>query len=171
MIKVAGQGPHAWKYSSEGLCGEKCKHQTVANEEEMISLFTSFNAYNDADDVELTQNGVSDGSTRGGLLGMIANSQFYSHHPLPDKLTQHPPPTLDSLRAKGYIDTDGHVVPMAYASFYHGDWDGAAWIYNYFDQCWNDRGRQRRGVQARRPRGVGSQADPSSLLACLFRLF
>ena len=141
MIKVAGQGPHAWKYSSEGLCGQKCKHQTVANEDEMISLFTSFNAYNDADDVELTQNGVSDGTTLGGLLGMIANSQFYSHHPLPDRLTQHPPPTLDSLRAKGYIDSKGRVVPKAYASFYHGDWDGAAWIYNYFDQCWNDPAR------------------------------
>lgn len=141
MIKVAGQGPHAWKYSSEGLCGQKCKHQTVANEDEMISLFTSFNAYNDADDVELTQNGVSDGTTLGGLLGMIANSQFYSHHPLPDRLTQHPPPTLDSLRAKGYIDPKGRVVPKAYASFYHGDWDGAAWIYNYFDQCWNDPAR------------------------------
>ena len=32
-------------------------------------------------------------------------------------------------------------MPKAYASFYHGDWDGAAWIYNYFDQCWNDPAR------------------------------
>jgi hypothetical protein len=141
MIKVAGQGPHVWKYSSEGVCGKKCKHATVSNEVEMVSLFTSFNAYNDADDVELTKNGVSDGSTLGGLLGMIANSQFYSHHPLPDKLTQHPAPSLDSLRAKGYIDAAGKVVPKAYESFYHGDWDGAAWIYNYFDLCWNDPAR------------------------------
>lgn len=72
MIKVAGQGPHAWKYSSEGFCGQKCKHQTVANEDEMISLFTSFNAYNDADDVELTQNGVSDGSPL--ELGLLAKT-------------------------------------------------------------------------------------------------
>ena len=72
---------------------------------------------------------------------MIANSQFYSHHPLPDKLTQHPAPSLDSLRAKGYINAAGKVVPKAYGSFYHGDWDGAAWIYNYFDLCWNDPAR------------------------------
>ena len=63
MIKVAGQGPHAWKYSNEGLCGKHCKHATVENEDEMISLFTSYNAYNDADDVELSTSGVSDGTT------------------------------------------------------------------------------------------------------------
>ena len=64
----------------------------------MISLFTSYNAYNDADDVELTADGVADGSTRGGLLGMIANSQFYSHHPLPERLMQAQKPPVRHIR-------------------------------------------------------------------------
>ena len=72
---------------------------------------------------------------------MIANSAFYSHHPLPQKLKQGPPPTTSSLQAKGFVDSAGRVVPKAYAAWYHGDWDGAAWVYNYFDQCWNDPAR------------------------------
>ena len=152
MIRVAGQGPHVYKYSQQGSCAKRCKHGTIAAEDEIIDLLSTYNAYNDADDVELP------------ALGMIANSAFWAHHPLPATLTQTATfPTDASLRARGLLTAANRVAPKAYASFYAGDYDGAAWSYAYLGHRAWDNGT--RGIW---PIGWGIDVELSTRFPPIF---
>ena len=58
------------------------------------------------------------------------------YYPRPNR-----PPTLDDLKAKGYIDADGKVAPKSYMTIYVGDYDSAAWLYQKLPQMWDDPAR------------------------------
>ena len=125
MIHVGGFTPWWYKYTSDGPGGTAVsKHKGVETEWKTMDVIGAYNVFDDADAC---------------CVGAMANSAFYQHYPLPDKLLQNKKPTVQDLHDRGDLLTkDGQVIVRPYSTFYAGDYDGAAWLYNQLKQNWDD---------------------------------
>ncbi|MHB0998110.1 MAG: GxGYxYP domain-containing protein [Armatimonadota bacterium] len=123
MISVSGYIPLWFKYTNIANSGGK--HEPVYCEFRLAGLLTSHNAFMDADAIDRPA---------------MANASVFFKYPLKPVYKQ-PKPTLDTLRVKGYIDSKGNVSPKAYVSFYIGDYDSAAWMYQMVPKLWDDPAR------------------------------
>jgi hypothetical protein len=134
MIHMGGFTPWHFKYVAEGICGAaKCKHSGVPTEWETMEVASGYNVFADADAC--------------CTVGTMANAALWQHYPLPAKLAQpFSPPTVAALQARGLVGADGRTVAgKAFAAYYAGDYDSAAWAYNElldnFDDGSADRGK------------------------------
>ncbi|MBM3492840.1 MAG: hypothetical protein FJX72_00745 [Armatimonadetes bacterium] len=123
MVHVGGFVPWAWKYTNHGPAGGK--HDPVPAEWRYAEILSCFNAYMDADAI--------------GLCGM-ANASVYALHPLKERYPQTKP-TVEDLRQRGFVTSDGHVAPKNYVAIYGGDYDSAAWLYWRLPDIWPDPAR------------------------------
>ena len=118
MIHVGGFVPWAWKYTQTA----GGHHGDVATEWRYAAILSCYNAYMDADALG---------------LNAMANASVYAHFPLKSHYPQLKP-TLSTLKSAGYLDASVHVVPTTYITFYVGDYDSAAWMYQRLPSLWND---------------------------------
>lgn len=127
MLHVGGFTPWAYKYTDHPGAGGK--HGGVETEWEYAKIVSSYNGFMDADAI--------------GLAAM-ANASFYMHFPLKEKYPQ-PWVTRENLMERGYLTKDGKVAidGREFIIFYVGDWDAAAWVYQYMPVVWDhaDRGK------------------------------
>ena len=123
VFSMGGFVPWAWKYTNQD---GHSKHEPVPSEWQMVKILSAYNAVLDADAL--------------GLCG-LANASFYQHFPLRDRYPQNRRPTLDDLRAQGFIGADGRVAPYAFALFYMGDYDAASWLTYHAPLWWRDPAR------------------------------
>jgi len=127
MIHIGGFTPWAYKYTEHRGAGGK--HHPVHTEWEYAKIVSSYNGFMDADAI--------------GFAAM-ANASFYMHFPLKDRYPQ-PWVTREDLRKRGYLTPDGKVdfKDREFIIFYVGDWDAAAWVYQYMPVVWDhkDRGK------------------------------
>lgn len=121
MIHVGGFVPWAWKYT-ETAGG---RHGDVASEWQYGAILSCFNAYMDADALG---------------LNAMANASVFSHFPLKRRYEQ-PHPSVASPKKAGFADASGKTVPKTYVSFYVGDYDSAAWLYQRLPTLWSDPAR------------------------------
>lgn len=122
LIHVVGFVPWRFKYVNK-------QHPGVATEWKMVELLSAYNAYVDADAC---------------CIDAMTNAAFFSNLPLPERFVQQPPLSLPQLQQKNFVtnDTDNpKVVPKMYISFYVGDYDSAAWLYNEIKRRWDDSDR------------------------------
>lgn len=139
MVHIGGFPPFTRKYTSlaggehapkpvnySKLPNYKGKHTPVATEWRYAAIISCFNGYMVADTP--------------GVLGDMANASVYQHYPLKESYPQKLP-TLDDLKAKGYITPEGKVAPKFYAAPYVGDYDSTAWIYQRIPDMWSDPAR------------------------------
>eukprot|EP00946_MAST-07B_sp_MAST-7B-sp1_P003111 g3111.t1 len=126
MVHVGGFTPWWFKYTQDGPGGTNVsKHKGVETEWETMNVIGAYNAFDDGDAC---------------CVGAMANSAFYQHYPLPPKLKQNPKPTIASLHARGgLLSENGSVIAQSYATYYAGDYDGGAWLYNQLKYKWDDR--------------------------------
>jgi hypothetical protein len=118
MIHVGGFVPWAWKYTQTA----GGHHGDVATEWRYASILSCYNAYMDADALG---------------LNAMANASVFALFPKKPRYPQ-PKPTATDWAKAGYLDTAGDVVPETYVSFYVGDYDSAAWLYQKLPNLWND---------------------------------
>lgn len=97
------------KYTNHGVAGGT--RQPVDTEWQYVSLFSQYNAFQDADALG---------------LACLTNSSFYRHFPLRDRYTQQPAPALPPLENKTYV------------FIYMGDYDSAAWLSRHAPLLWDD---------------------------------
>jgi hypothetical protein len=118
MIHVGGFVPWDTKYTS--VAGGK--HEPVPVEWRMVEVLSSYNAWVDAD-----------------ALGMsaVANASLFRQFPLKDRYPQDLP-TEEDLTEKGLLNPDGSIPEKTYITFYVGDYDSAAWMYQMMPGIWND---------------------------------
>ena len=121
-IMVAGFVPWQWKYTS--IAGGS-NHEPVSAEWRMVSIISSYNAYLDAD---------------APSLAAMANSSFFMHYPLKSSYPQQRLTARD-WRAAGYLDAKGRVLPWTFVTFYAGDYDSSAWLYQNLPRMWRDLAR------------------------------
>ncbi len=121
MIHIGGFVPWAWKYTTRAAG----KHPGVPTEWRFAQIASAYNAYLGAD-----------------ALGMSAlvNASVYQHMKLDDRYPQSKP-TVEDLKKKGLIDKTGKIAPKHYISFYVGDYDSAAWLYQTMPSVWDDPAR------------------------------
>lgn len=112
LVHVGGFTPWAFKYTD--VVGGK--HGGVATEWRFSELLTAYNAYLDADALG---------------LGAMANASFFAHQPLPQYPAEH------ALNVAGYATPHG-VAAKQYVTFYVGDYDSAAWMYQMLPAIWED---------------------------------
>ena len=112
MIKFCGFTNWVYKYT-DYVGG---KHGAVATEWQTVLLTSAYNAYMEADALELSY--VSNTSFYEGLKPVMDSRRYI----------QNPPPSYQSLVDKGYIRSDGTVAPNNYILIYMGDYDQASWI-------------------------------------------
>jgi len=122
MVYIGGFPPFNRKYSM--MAGGK--HEPVATEWRYAAIISCFDGYMVADTP--------------GNIGDMANASVYQHYPLQDSYPQQLP-TIDDLKAKGYITAEGKVAPKFYAAPYVGDYDSTAWIYQRIPDMWSDPAR------------------------------
>jgi hypothetical protein len=115
MTRVGGFIPWAFKYTDRA----GGKHDGVPTEWKFVEIMSGYDAYLDADAL--------------GLCAM-ANASFFAHQPLP-KYPEEKPRDLSPYLA------DGRIVPRHYVTFYVGDWDSAAWMYQMLPMLWEDPAR------------------------------
>lgn len=120
MVQASGFTPWAFKYTSFGKAGGT--HDGVPTEWRHAELLSNYNTYMDADAL-----GYSD----------MANASVFSKCPLKGVYKQKKP-TLDDLKAAGLIDESGKVKPQTYLTYYVGDYDSAAWLYQCMPRIWED---------------------------------
>ncbi len=122
MIQAAGFLPWDRKYTQHA----GGKHGDVEGEWKYAEILSCYNAYMDADAL--------------GCSGM-ANASVFSLFPLKTKYTQKKPGIKD-LKKAGYILEDGSVKKAVYLTYYVGDYDAAAWLYQRMPEIWEspDRG-------------------------------
>jgi len=123
FIHIGGFVPWAYKYTD--FPGAGGKHEGVPSEWKFSEIISAYNAYLDADAL--------------GLSAM-ANASFYRHFPLKARYPQRRPTEAD-LKEAGLLREDGKVVPKHYVTFYVGDYDSAAWVYNMMPALWADPNR------------------------------
>ncbi len=125
MIHVGGFAPWANKYTTHGKAGGK--HDPVPTEWEFIRIASAFNGFGDCDAIG---------------LGAMANASFYQHYPLAESYPQTWV-THDDLKRRGYLTDDGKVRfnGRQFVIFYVGDYDAAAWVYQFMPHVWNHRDR------------------------------
>ena len=121
MIHVGGFVPWAWKYTQTA----GGRHGDVATEWRYAAILSCYNAYMDADALG---------------LNAMANASVFGLFPLQKHYPQLKPSATDWAKA-GYLDAAGHVVPDIYVTFYVGDYDSAAWMYQRLPGLWNDPAR------------------------------
>lgn len=121
MIHVGGFVPWAWKYTQTA----GGRHGDVQTEWRYGAILSCFNAYMDADALS---------------LNAMANASVFSLMPLKPRYTQKKPTLADWTKA-GYLDATGQVMPFTYVSFYVGDYDSAAWLYQKLPTLWTDPAR------------------------------
>lgn len=121
MVHIGGFVPWAWKYTKRA----GGKHIDGHTEWRFVQIASAYNAYLDAD-----------------ALGMSAlvNASVYQHMKLDDRYPQSKP-TVADLKAKGLVDEKGRVVKKRFISFYVGDYDSAAWLYQMMPSVWDDPAR------------------------------
>lgn len=112
FVHVGGFTPWAYKYTD--LVGGK--YSGVPTEWKTVEIFSAYNAYLDADALSLSA---------------FANASFFTHQPLP----KYP-----SERARVEVPA-GPVPAKHHVSFYVGDWDSAAWLYQMLPALWEDEKR------------------------------
>jgi hypothetical protein len=115
MAHIGGFIPWAFKYTD--LVGGK--HEGVPTEWKFVEIISAYDAYLDADAL--------------GLCAM-ANASFFSHQELP----KYPEEKARDLTP--YL-VDGKVARKQYVTFYVGDWDSAAWMYQMLPTLWEDPAR------------------------------
>ncbi len=115
MVHVGGFIPWAFKYTRHAAG----KHDDVPAEWKYAEILSSYNAYMDADALG---------------LGAMANASFYQHQPLPQYPAEH------ALNEAAYL-TGKTVAPKQYVTFYVGDYDSAAWMYQMLPSLWDDAQR------------------------------
>lgn len=127
MIHIGGFTPWAYKYTEHRGAGGK--RHPVHTEWEYAKIVSAYNGFMDADAI--------------GLAAM-ANASFYMHYPLKKEYPQ-PWVTREELTRRGYLTADGKVdfKGRKFIIFYVGDWDAAAWVYQYMPVVWDhaDRGK------------------------------
>ena len=127
MIHIGGFTPWAYKYTDHGQAGGK--HGGVPTEWEFGKVASAYNAFVDADAIG---------------LGAMANASFYAHFPL-EKTYPQRWVTHQELRDRGYLTADGKVRfdGREFVIFYVGDYDSAAWVYQFMPKAWDhpDRGK------------------------------
>jgi len=121
MIHVGGFVPWAWKYTQTA----GGRHGDVATEWRYAAILSCFNAYMDADALG---------------LNAMANASVFALFPRRPHYPQLKPTAADWTKA-GDLDADGHVAPFTYVTFYVGDYDSAAWLYQRLPALWNDPAR------------------------------
>lgn len=120
MIHIGGFIPWDKKYTD--LAGGE--HGGVATEWQMAYIISSYNAYLDADALG---------------LGAMANASFFQHYPLNKSYTQVLP-SEQQLHQK-YSEGIHNVTETSFVTFYVGDYDSAAWLYQKLPSIWNDTAR------------------------------
>jgi hypothetical protein len=129
ILTLCGFLPWGWKYvgpTGGGLGdfpGSGGKRHPVHNEWELPRVASAFNFVKDADAL--------------GYSG-LADASFYQHFPLTNRYRQNPKPTVADLKARGLILPDDKVKPVAYVTFYMGDYDSGAWLNQFVPQWWAD---------------------------------
>jgi hypothetical protein len=127
MIHIGGFTPWAYKYTDHGGAGGK--HGGVPTEWEFGKTASAYNAFVDADAIG---------------LGAMANASFFMHFPLRPSYPQRWV-TRQELMRRGYLTADGQVKldGRNFIIFYVGDYDSAAWVYQFMPMCWDhpDRGK------------------------------
>ena len=127
MIHIGGFTPWAYKYTTHGKAGGQ--HEGVPTEWELVKLASAYNGFIDGDAL--------------GFAAM-ANASFYMHFPLKKKYPQ-PWVTRGQLADRGYLTADGRVNfdGREFIIFYVGDYDAAAWVYQWMPAVWDhpDRGK------------------------------
>ena len=119
MIQAAGFLPWDKKYTMHagGI------NDDVPGEWRYSEILSCYNAYMDADAL--------------GFSGM-ANGSVFSKFKLKEKYPQKKP-TIDDLKTMGLILPDGSVKKTTYVTFYVGDYDAAAWLYQRMPDIWEDK--------------------------------
>jgi len=122
MIHIGGFTPWAYKYTNHPKAGGK--HEGVPTEWELTRIASAYNAFIDAD-------ALGDAA--------MANASFYQHFPLQPYYPQ-PWTTRQDLAERGYLDSHGHVrlEKRQFIIFYVGDFDSAAWVYQWMPKLWDD---------------------------------
>ena len=98
LIQVAGFVPWAFKYITD-------THGGVATEWQAVKILSAYNAYIDADAC--------------CNLNTFANSAFYQHYPLQGSYQQRPAPTVESLKAQGYVDAHNKVANYNFIRYWN----------------------------------------------------
>lgn len=128
MIHVAGYVPWRYKYTTCNENGWDAGgiHGAVATEWRCTEILTAFNAYLDADALD---------------IAAFPNASFHRHCPLPEAIHQ-PERDIDAeIAAAGLVDADGHPIPGNFFAHYCGDYDAAAWLYWMLPEVWTDGAR------------------------------
>lgn len=121
LIHIGGFTPWAFKYTTSGKAGGT--HDPVPTEWETVRVVSSYNAFIDADAIN---------------LGAMANASFFMHFPLKEKYPQ-PRVTREQLIERGYLTARGELSDpdREYMIFYVGDYDSAAWLYQRVRDLWD----------------------------------
>lgn len=125
MVHIGGFTPWAFKYTSHGNAGGK--HEPVPTEWETAKIIGAYNAFIDADAI--------------GLAAM-ANASFYAHFPLKKEYPQRWT-NRQQLITRGLLKPDGQVnfEGRQFMIFYVGDYDSAAWLYQFMPLAWDHPAR------------------------------
>ena len=121
MVHVGGFVPWAWKYTQTA----GGHHGDVASEWRYAAILSCFNAYMDADALG---------------LNAMANASVFALLPRKPHYLQ-PKLTAADWTEAGDIDGAGGVAPRTYITFYVGDYDSSAWLYQRLPALWNDPAR------------------------------
>jgi hypothetical protein len=124
MLHAGGFVPWAWKYTHSA----GGSHGDVATEWRYAAVLSCFNAYMDADALG---------------LNAMANASVFTHAANRKRYPQPRPTELD-LRKAGHLIGDGsasYIAPRHYVTFYVGDYDSAAWLYQRLPALWQDPNR------------------------------
>jgi hypothetical protein len=122
VIQVGGFTPWDQKYTDH----TGGRHGGVPTEWRYAEILSCYSAYMDAD---------------APSLNAMANASLFQHFPLAMAYPQGSHPTEAVLRAKGDLDSQGHVVSKNYAAIYAGDYDSSAWLYERMPDLWDDPAR------------------------------
>jgi len=112
LCSIGGFVPWAYKYTD--LVGGK--YGGVPSEWKLVQIASAYNAFLDADALSLSA---------------MANASFYRHQPLPVYPLEVPRSSSEWHEPEG-------VSPKRYITFYVGDWDSAAWMYQMLPGLWDD---------------------------------
>ncbi|MGI8870122.1 MAG: hypothetical protein ACR2F6_15060, partial [Mycobacteriales bacterium] len=121
---IRGFVPWAIKYTS--AASDTSRQLAGHAEWKFVEIASSYGCYLDAD---------AEG------LDPMSNASLFSQFRTPQRYNAEPVPTVAQLRARGYLDADGGVVPKRYVMIYTGDFDSAAWLYHMMPRLWEDAGR------------------------------
>ena len=120
---IGGFPPWIYKYTMH----DGGRHDDVPTEWEFSRVISAYNAFKDADAIN---------------LGALANASFWQHYPLKEKYEQSWV-THEQLRERGYLTNDGKVNfnGRHFVIFYVGDYDSASWVAQTTPRIWDDPNR------------------------------